>query len=295
MSPRHASRAATATVVLTAAIVLVVAYWSLPMGEWAYVDRPFDPDKPARVGQPLEEDLPLEVGINVPETGIGRIDLRFAVFDGSPLPPEAPPEGAVVNFSLEADSGAKIWESLLSVSDLSPDGTALVFPEVTRGATSAVRLRVEAQGLGSRTRVALWEVPCDCSALISGHRQVSPGGRFAAMESDPDATVYSRVVGRIDRFRLALHRVDGIHPTGFGKWAVLTWATGAFIAALVLTWYLGFLLVRTEASIFRDEATIGRQSEGPYIDAIGQEPGVAAREDAVRHARGAGGHNEEAS
>lgn len=252
MTAKRAHVAASAATALTAAIVSVVAYWSLPAGEWAYVDRPFDPDIPARVGEPLEEGVPYEIGVEVPDTGVGRIDLRFAVSAGSPVLPELP-EGAAVTFRLEADSGALLWESILSLADLAPEGTALVFPEVMPGVTSAVTLSVALEQLGPDIRVSLWEVPCDCSDLVSGGPGSEPGGVESAV--DPDAVVYSRAVGRVDRFRLALHRIDRIHPTGFGKWAVIAWGSLAATAALALTWALSFALFRTELPGFREQGT----------------------------------------
>lgn len=283
MSRKRASLAATATAVLTAAMVLTVAYWALPPGEWAYVDRPFDPDIPAQVGPPISEELPFELRVGVPQTGLARIDLRFAVSDGSPVAAEAMPQGAVIKFRLENDSGAQLWESLLSLGELSPDGTALVFPEIMPGEASAVRLSVQPEGLGPRTKVALWEVPCDCSDLISGHRQATPGGRFVSTGADPDATVYSRVVGRTDRIRLALHRLDEIHPTGFGKWAVLAWASLALVSALALTWYLSLLLFRTEIPNFRAHArTHGSSGEGD-LSATGPGLDVPSGDPPMQH------------
>ncbi len=244
MSSRLAIVVSTFATLAAIAALALVARASFEADGWVKVDQAFG-IVPA-LGAPFSADDPLDLDITVPSTGLARIDLRF---DVSRKTPSAKIEGDL-QFELRGDEGRLLWQHLVPLETITPErAIELTFPEVSER-HEHIRLRVIPLKVGSSTRIAAFEMPCDCIAMAKMYR----GGGRQASDSDADMTVYSWVDGRAERLAVALDRIDQVNPGGFGRAALLIWSSVTLAAGSVLFWITLFFLLRRDMRQFRSQA-----------------------------------------
>lgn len=218
---------------LALAVIATIAWVAVPDDPWVQLDRSVGASR-LSPGPRITEASPRAVVVNVPRTGLGRIDVRFDV-------PRRARDESIDVLVREVAGGTVLQRLEFDLRDILDDRTSQIhLNTVTR--EEAKRVRVEFHGDGSGAAPALWEFEHEAlpSAYVVDVHDGQPG------IGDLDMATYSFVASKPERLGIVLERISILRGGALGAGVV---GAGALLAALGFVGLVLLLCGRREDAV----------------------------------------------